>query len=402
MAINVKSVSDLKSQMSNYTSEAARENFNKGGGFVLWSCPDSSDRHFAFHPIMFVGKLFFFSTTNYPAPSGAQTYSSGTGTVYQVINEAHEVLLPIYDNESHLVTTLHADTIAGEARFDVSTIVRTWFNTTMQDNDFNNYGMEDKMLSTKFEVHLDPSASAETEYVVQNAVSQVGSDGAKSFSADVFGQDNKHIVLWDTDADSCPTISVLIKTQKTVAGRSLNVGWSYQLPVSSQSDWLTLNAALGLTAAGFTFEDATGSQCGANCVRWLNRKGAIEYFVFRRGMSKQKTASTKTMREVYSEDYADIRTNRQATEVDGKRSITLRADGLTYDELDFLTKLPYSPHIQWFDPDNDMWVGVTVEQFDNTEVTKLRTLRNSGVLRNTDNLYSFEITLQCPAINMQF
>lgn len=403
--INTDTVAKLKTLIAGYTTDTARNAQNAAGGITLWSIPDPVDRrHFAFHPFIFIGKRFLFETADYPIPSGAKTYNGGTSTVFQAIDRVDEILLPIHDEDGNLVTTLTADTMDGEASFDAGTIVRTWFSSTMQDNDYENYGEPDRMLSVQMKVYLDDDApTTATTYIVQNAVSQSGSDGDKEFEGNIFGQDNKHIVVWSADDDATPTVTVLLKNNVNIDGTLYEGGHTYQFEIGSRTVLEHLDTFLGLIEAGFTIEDDDYiERCGGNALRWLNRKGAIEYYVFRQGMSKTKTASTKAVREVYGTNYKDMRGNRLAIDVEGKRSVTLRATGLTYDELDLLTKMPYSPRIQWFDHDNDMWVDVTVEQFSNEEVTKLRHTRASGELVSTDNLYTFEVTLACPAINMQF
>ena len=57
--------------------------------------------------------------------------------------------------------------------------------------------------------------------------------------------------------------------------------------------------------------------------------------------------------------------------------------------LDFLTRLPYSPYIEWYEEDDYQWTQVTVQEFKNEE-------------RTDSPSHPYEVTLLCPAINMQF
>lgn len=402
--INIK-LSQLNAFIESNGAQAAA--INSAGGVTVWQqVPGewkgtSGVRHFAFHPLVFVAENWYFQNGSFQPPTGAQTRTRGGYTAYNAINIVQAVGLTIYDESDAVVATLSADTIGGKAELDISAYVQTMFSDVMQDYDLGNYYDPDKLLSVIVKTKLFSTTGE--EYVVQNAVSQMGSDGEKNFTANVFGQDNKRVVVWSSDDDTYPTISVLVKTNTSYDGMMYMAGHTYNLRVGGDAVFEAIDAAFGVVAAGFTYEeDESLERCGANALRWLNRKGAIEYHVFKRGMSKTKTASTKAVRQVFGTDYSEMRGNRRATEVEGKRTITLRDAGLTYDELDYLTKMPYSPRIQWFDPDNDMWVDVLVETFTHEEVNKLLHVRTSADLTSSHNLYEFEITLECPAINMQF
>ena len=404
---------ELNTAITNLGSQAA--NVNAGGGIIVWrTIPGQMDttdnaRLFGWHPIIFEAQNWYFQNGSFTPPAGAATRTRNTYTAYNATDIVQSVSLEIYKEDgTTLIAELKAETHNGKAVFDVSAYIRTLFADDMQDYDYENYYEADKMLAAMFKTHLSINSSNAQIYVVQNAVSQIGSDGEKGFSSNVFPQDNKRIVLWSTDDDAAPTVTVLFRTNTTIDSVLYEAGHAYNFPIASEESWNALDSALSLADAGFTFVDATLSdnqlseRCGATAIRWLNRKGGIEYYVFSKGLSKTKTANTKTLRAVQGDNYKQLRTNVRAVSVDGERKVTMRADGISYDDLDLLTKMPYSPHIQWYDADNDLWVECSVSSFSNEEANPLHMRRVSSVLTQNANLYSFEITLRCPNINMQF
>lgn len=338
-------------------------------GVQNWNKPktyEQGKRHFAYTPIIF------------------------TANMEGEIEEASLQVYAGWETERVLLATLTATSINYQAKIDIAPICRAQFTQDIPDR--RSAVIEDSNLSQRFSVKLGDTFY---QYVVQNAVSQVGADGEKDLETQVTqdGRDMYYFTIPDGEGGNVQVISEVSvisdddsrKIEIDGVEYTLEAGKTYRIRMIHQED---ADAIYALTGTHLRIVDASDCDSPA-MVRWVNRKGGVEYFCFHRRQYKVKTAQTKALREVYMENPKNYHTNRMATGVEGSRSVRMGANGLTREEHDLLTKMPYSPCIQWYDIANEVWEGVTVKSFSNTEDTMLMS-------------YDFEIELKCPAIRMQF
>lgn len=332
-----------------------------------WDYPNWEERQFAYTPIIF------------------RAYTS---------DDSEEVELPIYRGRGasgEPETVLHAMPMNGVASFDVAPIVRSWLARELDTMIRQSDKTEEPLLYTNFSVIIDiDEETTVCSYFVQNAVSQTGADGSKTWGQDDFRitQDGRKIVLAYWDDEAAPQVTVAFRNSMTIGGKTFDAYKTYNFYITGVGPdtwWSRLN----LASYGYTFEDRRSNRCGGSLVRWVNRKGGIETYFFSAPSYKVKSAKTTASREIYMEYPEQYRTNREPIAVEGSRRLRLGAYNISAEDMDLLTKMPYSPVIEWYDLSNAMWTGCRVNQFQSEE-------------KSNGTGFTFEIELELPAVRMQF
>ena len=327
------------------------------------------------------------------------------------------------------IATLKADTLQGVATFNAAAVVRSLLAQDYLSMPFSSSSViitetNKSTLNIFYATNLKVSGSHNTSYLtyyVENAVAQTGNDGEKKFVGQYFLQDHRELIVnvHKTEAgsvveDAFPRITMLsgaIGTWDvywyTPGGRSyMNITWgigAFELRVA-QEKTMMMQELVEYTADFVTYNNIDGTGINGlvaqaniesdrrpfkvriiNCpfeqtfpIRWRNRKGVAEYYTFLGNGYKIKESKTTGVKDRYIED-ASL----------ASRKLKLGINNATTEEIDVLTKLPYSPWIEWYDYANMMWTRVTVAEFKNTEQ-----------MNNPGN--DFEITFECPAVNTQF
>ena len=374
-------------------SEADLIALNEAGGLKVWVVPRYLNRrHYAWTPIIFRSYHAVFNVGDWSTvPFGVDKTPvtvSGHAYICYMYDGADTVELPLYDGASNLIATLTASELKGEAVFNVAPVVRTLLAERPVANP-SDVQIEPYVLTT-FRVDVD--GGNVWTYYIQNAVAQAGSDGDKSFGTDILLNDNTDLVDWGgPDTSTYPEVTLLNVTGSTITidgvSYPLVANTAYRIRIHSQNDADAVNTIIGHDV--ITFRAVNLLPCCPAAVRWVNRKGGIDCFVFLHRQIKTKTAKTTGTRALYVLNPADYSGNRQAYAVEGERKLTVGCESVSDEELDFLTRLPYSPFLEWYDLNNAMWTQVTVDDFKNDELTD-------------NGRHPYEVTLLCPAINMQF
>ena len=395
--------SAIMDAVQGYT-EAQLIEVNEGGGLKLWVVPRYNNRrHYAWNPIVFRSYHAVFDVGDWSViPAGVDktpvTVDGSPYICYMLPDGTDTVELPLYDNLGQLMTTLTASELNGEAVFNVAPVVRTLFGERPLPGDAQSrYVRADPYLATTFQTKgLDGDMTGRV-YLIQNAVAQAGDDGDKSFGTALLLNDNtemmRYYVYDSADENERPEATILVQLNSSIEISTgvfpLVAGNAYRIPIFEPEDAVAVNDYLDTYGTGqqhVTFREVS---CNPAIVRWVNRKGGIDTYVFERRQTKTKTAKTTGTKSLYLLSTADHTGNRQAYAVEGERSITVGSDGVSGAVLDFLTRLPYSPYIEWYEEDDYQWTQVTVQEFKNEE-------------RTDSPSHAYEVTLLCPAINMQF
>lgn len=102
-------------------------------------------------------------------------------------------------------------------------------------------------------------------------------------------------------------------------------------------------------------------------IRWINRMGGYDYFMFERKQSISRKTSNSV---IFSPNYRDVE-NAKALElrIDAKAEtkVTAGAEMLNQEEFDSLKYLQFAPKIELYNKDQDKWHVVTLTNDDNTE-----------------------------------
>lgn len=353
---------------------------NAAGGIVEWVAVPTAEyvRHYAYHPIIFKARLWTGEDAAHPAPLDAtKKQTDPSHVVWWSPSTVQTIAFELRDGDGLLRAVMEVDTLEGYATFDVSGYVRTWFDEHFVER--VRRVTIDTALFTLLRVSVDDGV--ELVYLIMNAVSQVGSDGEKDTLAPKVLNDGR--VLYE--GGMSPEVTIAFYGDADIYGTTYVGPAVARVPVTTQTEF----DALGLGELGFVFVPYPECASPASAVRWLSRKGAVEVFQFANTKFKIKSADTDGLAGVYAENYEDIHTNRRPLGVKGERLVRLGAEGVTTEELDLLTKLPYSPQIEWYDEANGLWTGVTVKGWNDTEAMDAAR-------------HDFEIELLCPAINTQF
>lgn len=368
---------------------------NAEGGLKCWEVPSYTNRrHYAWNPITFRSRAFYFAVGEYAdVPADAEKYevtiAGQTETIWFNTQSSERVELVIY-NDANEPYTLVADELRGVATFNVAPVVRNWFADKLPETGFV---VEDTTALSLFKTYGMAWGSTTTyaTYYIQNAVSQTGSDGNKKFNANICLNDIADFYCWNLTPSVLPVVSVLINTATTI-----NLNWgtynlkaktAYIFRVDTPEDFAVICDLFGGTDLHFV-ENYT-SVCQPCFLRWRNRKGGYDTHLFTGRFFKTKKSKTTGTRDVYGDNTGDMATNVRPYAVEGDRLVRCGADSVTDFELDYLTRLPYSPLIEWYDVVNELWTEVMVEDFSHEEQSDAIT-------------HPFEITLRCPNINMQF
>lgn len=418
-------------------------------GFFMWVMPKEKKRHYAYNPIIF--KAYYCKvTTSNPSRTMQGSFVLNSTTYYYYVAdgtaasdpESVEASLTLYSDSALTkdIATLKADTLQGVATFNAAAVVRSLLAQDYLSMPFSSSSViitetNKSTLNIFYATNLKVSGSHNTSYLtyyVENAVAQTGNNGEKKFVGQYFLQDHRELIVnvHKTEAglvveDAFPRITMLsgaIGTWDvywyTPGGRSyMNITWgigAFELRVA-QEKTMMMQELVEYTADFVTYNNIDGTGINGlvaqaniesdrrpfkvriiDCpfeqtfpIRWRNRKGVAEYYTFLGNGYKIKESKTTGVKDRYIEDASLVNTNRIPYAIDASRKLKLGINNATTEEIDVLTKLPYSPWIEWYDYANMMWTRVTVAEFKNTEQ-----------MNNPGN--DFEITFECPAVNTQF
>lgn len=102
-------------------------------------------------------------------------------------------------------------------------------------------------------------------------------------------------------------------------------------------------------------------------IRWINRMGGYDYFMFERKQSISRKTSNSV---IFSPNYRDIETAKALElRIDAKAEtkVTAGAEMINQEEFDSLKYLQFAPKIELYNKDQDKWHVVTLTKDDNTE-----------------------------------
>jgi hypothetical protein len=105
-------------------------------------------------------------------------------------------------------------------------------------------------------------------------------------------------------------------------------------------------------------------------VKWVNQQGGIDYWMFsRRQLFKREVSNV----EIFSPVVTDSETAKgfsQILGVDGIEKVTVGAENITSNEYESISKLIYSPKIEWFNEKLQKWQTLIIDKGDNDNDTK--------------------------------
>lgn len=124
-------------------------------------------------------------------------------------------------------------------------------------------------------------------------------------------------------------------------------------------------------------------------VRWLNRFGGIDYWMFQKRQTLERKQDSMETFEPYIEDYAAARGTAYAASITASQSLVAGATLLSANEWFELSRIPFSPMVQYYDKKQGVWIDITVDKGESALVTD-------------DPAQSIEISFVLPRPQLQF
>lgn len=124
-------------------------------------------------------------------------------------------------------------------------------------------------------------------------------------------------------------------------------------------------------------------------VRWLNRFGGIDYWMFEKRQTLQRKHDSYTDFQPYISNYSEATGTNYPCSKEVSEYVTVGAELLSENEWYEISRMLYSPVIQWYDERREVWVDIMADKGDLSMLT--------------DNpAHSLEITFVMPQPQLQF
>jgi hypothetical protein len=291
--------------------------------------------------------------------------------------------------------TLRREYINGQATFDVSNIVRSYFSERLVDS-INETALT---IFKEPKLYVEYSVGGETYYAI-NAVVQIGQ------YQDYSNQMNKALVTLEgiklytgypldvsilcneiPCAVTAGTLYANAMNRVKISGAGAITKINYYLADLAGDHILTKSGdhiIVGKDSFGTVTSECTPAR--PFYIRWINYLGGVEYYMFE---FNQKRVVSLTENQVYqkyitnylTENGTDNSYFKKAVEV-----ITVGAGNLSVTDYNALVKMTLSPYIEVYDT---TWKRVIIESASSERATK-------------DSLNPFECTFLLPELNLQY
>ena len=321
--------------------------------------------------------------------------SSNGVVLYKTIDSFDTAYLDIYKGDGTLGIKLCAESIGGVTIYDASAVVRHWFAEHLSDDIADI--VPDGALFVRFMVKGLGGVNSSYQFLAVNAVAQIGEDSSllalnakaltkmpeitlyEGYPLDysvLSGTSPFATPLGNTSAMSVCRIKIGDTAFSTLADTDDN-------DITSDSSLIYLTKKMGVRV----ISKAVPSQ--PFYVRWINQLGGVDYYMFSTQQKLQATVKSSNAHTVYAPDMKNARTNTKVYSITTENKVTVGADNVNNDVFGVLSRLPFSPMIEWYNEELSKWIALGVSKFDGEENTK----------SNTNNI---EITFNLPNINTQF
>ncbi len=312
----------------------------------------------------------------------------------------------------------------GQNLFDVQKVIQEFFIDSKEISTFSTKIIYDKNLFAKY------NAISNGHYrnkVVINAVAQIGESSDFTIKRGKFLTDFERLKLYD----GYPiTVSVLNFTTGAFVGSSngvynsqlitsgvyrdvsqehltlivepssymfINNGLAFEPLTTNDLQIITTNTGEAITISqprsGYIENripvDNVCTPVNPFYIRWINMQGGWDYFMFqhRQTISGQMKTGETFNPAVLNQETA--KTFSEVLNIEASEEITVGATGLTESEFKAVSKLIYSPRIEYYDKEKDMWFRLISDK--------------NGFEKDTYNVtQSVEFTFALPQVQTQF
>lgn len=105
-------------------------------------------------------------------------------------------------------------------------------------------------------------------------------------------------------------------------------------------------------------------------IRWINSLGGYEHWMFSRKQTLVSDIEDSVIYEPYVDTNADVGTGSRQLSLVPVETITAGAEGLTTTEFEVIRKMVWSPRIEYYDPELDKWMVLTIKKGTSSKDTR--------------------------------
>lgn len=350
---------------------------NEAGGVALWDMPPVYSA--AYNPILLTRTRYLFALDG-ETVTGDGILTDGTTTLYQA-TDVDTTAVTITKADGTRSATLSAESFNGVTTFDLSAVVRLWFNEQLAST--VSMPVIDGKLFVRYRIDAGLSNSSQV-FMALNSVAQVGeSSNMATYVGKILSRAPRLMMYDGYESD----FSALIAEGVERGDTSVN---TMVLLDSTDAPILTEDGEEIYVVVGY------GMPVTRECVpiapfyvRWVNQLGGVDYWMFRKHQEFAPSVKSTSLYERFTPDPLNARSNRQGYTIATEHTVTAGADNIPAEFFDMLAGLPFSPFIEWYNEKLGKWIALTVAKYDGAIMTK-------------DALHGIEITFNLPAINTQF
>lgn len=99
-------------------------------------------------------------------------------------------------------------------------------------------------------------------------------------------------------------------------------------------------------------------------IRWINRFGGIDYWLFEKIQEFEKSIESVSTYEQYIIDTANATENIIQVDLDVSEAVVVGAENLSKNEYEELSRIMYSPFVEWFDQSKQKWMRIIPDKGD--------------------------------------
>ena len=345
---------------------------NNAGGVALWDMPPVYSA--AYNPIVITRTQYLFALDGQSA-SGEGLLTDGTSTLYPDPTPT-TAIVTIAETDGTRRATLSAESFNGITTFDVSAVVRLWFNEQLATT--VNMPVIDRKLFVRYRIE-DADIDGEMQpFMALNAVAQVGeSSNMGAYIGKILSRAPRLILYEGYDGDYATLTEDGVSRDTT----SKN---AVRLLDESGNPILTEDGMEIYVIAAY------GTEVARNCVplspfyvRWINQLGGVDYWMFEKYQQRTIGVGSTERASTYVANPYTANGNEHTLALTAEDSIRVGAGNLTRGDFEALRQMPFSRLIEWWRPDTQKWVRLNVESY------SLQT-------PNTGRVFSFEVELSLP------
>ena len=291
--------------------------------------------------------------------------------------------------------TLSAESYGGVIKFDVSQVLRSWFNGLLSEFPEGVALMKDEALDCDYRT---TDIGGETlRFLAVNAVAQIGETADRS-------GDGGCVLTRFESLRQYPGYQLdyaLLATSEDVetARGTAAAGAVWRVLVNGAEHLLQDGDGANIRneeSRNITLAMKLDRRIYYQCVpenpfyvRWLNMLGGVDYFMFSRQQKISPSVKSTSTYSPFVENPETADSNVRPYTLATENMVTVGAEGLSGSDFLAISEMPFSPLIEWWSERMSRWVRLSVNKFDGSHWSRPETK-------------SVEITFTLPDINTQF